>query len=166
MRVFIAIDLSSDMKKALVSTLHDLKKQGVTGNYVPMQNFHVTLAFIGETSDTDKIKDILNELPPERSRLSFSEFGNFQDTFWIGIKGNQKIKKYAADLRKKLHDNNIPCDTSKFEPHVTLIRKQKGKRPVNLKVPDADMMITKISLMKSSQKDGKQVYQEIYSVKA
>ena len=32
MRLFIAIPLSEEMKKALVTCMHDLKKQGVEGN--------------------------------------------------------------------------------------------------------------------------------------
>src|SRR5699024_12214566 len=43
--------LSPEMKKALVSCMHDLKKQRVEGNYVPAQNLHMTLAFIGEYND-------------------------------------------------------------------------------------------------------------------
>ena len=48
LRLFIAIQLSDEMKKAFVACMHDLKKQGVEGNYVPAQNLHLTLAFIGE----------------------------------------------------------------------------------------------------------------------
>ena len=56
MRLFIAIQLSEKMRKALVSCLHDLKKQGVEGNYVPAQNLHLTLAFIGEYRDPEQVK--------------------------------------------------------------------------------------------------------------
>ena len=38
MRLFIAIQLSPEMEKALVGCMHDLKKQGVEGNYVPARN--------------------------------------------------------------------------------------------------------------------------------
>ena len=51
MRLFIAIMLSDDMKKAVTGTMHELKKADVRGSYVPAQNLHVTLAFIGETKD-------------------------------------------------------------------------------------------------------------------
>lgn len=44
MRLFVAIPLSEEMKNALVGVMHDLKKQGVEGNYVPAQNLHITLA--------------------------------------------------------------------------------------------------------------------------
>ena len=164
MRLFIAVDLSEEMKKALVGTMHDLKKMGVEGSYVPKQNLHMTLAFIGETQEADAVREVMKSIPVERSRLSFSEYGNFKDTMWISIKGNQKIKKYAADLRKGLKEKGLPVDMAKFEPHVTLIRGQKGKRPEGLKIPSADMTVTKISLMKSEMKDGKRVYREIFSV--
>ena len=59
MRLFIAIRLSDEMRKALVQCMHDLKKQGVEGNYVPAQNLHMTLAFIGEYKDPDKVKKVM-----------------------------------------------------------------------------------------------------------
>ena len=49
MRLFVAIQLSDELKKNITGTLHDLKQKGVKGNYVPTQNLHLTLAFIGET---------------------------------------------------------------------------------------------------------------------
>jgi len=165
MRLFIAVELSEQMKKALIGVMHEMKKQGIAGNYVPVQNLHCTLAFIGETDRAEDIKKVMESIPVEKARLSFSEYGRFGDVFWIGLKGNQKIKKYAADLRKALKENQIPCDTAKFEPHVTLVRKQKGRQPEGLPVPGTDMTVTKVSLMKSEVKDGKRVYKEIYSVR-
>ena len=62
MRLFIAIRLSDEMKKALVTCMHDLKKQGVEGNYVPAQNLHMTLAFLGEYNDPAKVKEVIREV--------------------------------------------------------------------------------------------------------
>ena len=164
MRLFIAICFDENMLDSLTEIQDDLMRCGVKGNYTVRENLHMTLAFIGETQEADAVREVMKSIPVERSRLSFSEYGNFKDTMWIGIKGNQKIKKYAADLRKGLKEKGVPCDMSKFEPHVTLIRSQKGKRPEGLKVPSADMTVTKVSLMKSEMKDGKRVYREIFSV--
>ena len=47
MRLFVAIPLPDEMKTSLVGLMHALKKAGVKGNYVPVQNLHLTLAFIG-----------------------------------------------------------------------------------------------------------------------
>ena len=166
MRLFIAIDLTDQMKKALVGTLHELKKQGIAGSYVPMQNFHVTVAFLGEVKDPQDVIRIMDTMEAESSRMSFDGFGFFGDSFYVGVKTNQKLKKYASELKKNLKDAGLPCDGSKFEPHVTLIRRHKGPRPALSKAPDADMMVKKISLMRSDMKDGKRVYKEIYSVAA
>ena len=164
MRLFIAIDLAEPMKKDLVGVMHELKQRGIAGGYVPKQNLHMTLAFIGEVQSAEPVKRVMDNIPMEKSRISFTEYGNYGDLLWIGVRGNQKIKKYAADLRKALKEAGLPCDMSKFEPHVTLIRKMKGRRPADLAVPSSDMMVTKVSLMKSETKDGKRVYKEIYTV--
>ena len=62
MRLFIAIMLSDDMKKAVTGTMHELKKADVRGSYVPAQNLHVTLAFIGETKDASSVKTAMQSL--------------------------------------------------------------------------------------------------------
>ena len=162
MRLFIAVDLADNMKKSLVGTLHELKKQGIAGSYVPMQNFHVTLAFLGEVKDPEEVMRVMNSLEAESSRMSFDGYGFFGDSFWIGIKTNQKLKKYAADLKKALTQAGLPCDMSKFEPHVTLIRKHKGPRPALTKVPSEDMMVKKISLMRSDRGKNGMIYTELY----
>ena len=82
MRLFVAIQLSDEMKKALVACMHDLKKQGVEGNYVPAQNLHLTLAFIGEYDDPAKVKQVIGSVPLTQFRLSLSEKGNFGNLLW------------------------------------------------------------------------------------
>lgn len=161
MRLFVAIQLSDEMKKALVDCMHDLKKQGVDGKFVPAQNLHVTLAFIGEYDDPKKVKQVIDRVPLPEFRLSLSEKGNFGDLLWIGVKGNQKLKTYVKELREALAGSGIPCDRDKFVPHITLIRKSSAKKPYQVRVPKADMMVKKASLMKSEQRDGKTVYKEL-----
>ena len=161
MRLFIAIDLSDEMKKALVGCMHDLKKQGLEGNYVPAQNLHMTLAFIGEYDDPAKVKAVIRKVPLTPFRLSLSDSGSFGNILWAGVKGNQKLKTYVKDLREALAAEGIPFDKDKFVPHITLIRKTSAKKPYQIHMPKADMMVKKVSLMKSEQKTGKVVYKEI-----
>ena len=63
------------MKKALVTCMHDLKKQGVEGNYVPAQNLHMTLAFLGEYDDPAKVKEVIRKVPLPSSDLLFLRRG-------------------------------------------------------------------------------------------
>ena len=83
MRLFIAIRLSDEMRKALVQCMHDLKKQGVEGNYVPAQNLHMPLAFIGEYNAPEKVKKVIKKVPMPEFRLSLSEKGNFGNILWF-----------------------------------------------------------------------------------
>ena len=161
MRLFVAIQLSDEMKKALVACMHDLKKQGVEGNYVPAQNLHLTLAFIGEYDDPAKVKRVIENVPLPQFRLSLSEKGNFGNLLWAGVKGNQKLKMYVKDLRDALRAAGIPFDDDKFTPHITLIRKAAAKKAYQVRLPKAEMTVRKVSLMKSEMKNGKTVYREM-----
>lgn len=161
MRLFIAIQLSDPMKKALVNMMHELKKQGVEGNYVPAQNLHMTLAFIGEYDDPARIKEVISRMPVPEFRMSLSDMGNFGNILWAGVKGNQKLKAYVKDLRSALDAEGIPFDRDKFFPHITLIRKYTAKRSYKVSMPKAEMMVKRASLMKSEQKNGKPVYKEL-----
>ena len=161
MRLFIAIRLSDEMKKALVTCMHDLKKQVVEGNYVPAQNLHMTLAFLGEYDDPANVKEVIRKVPLPEFRLALSEKGNFGNILWAGVKGNQKLKTYVKDLRAALAAEGIPFDKEKFVPHITLIRKVSAKNPYQVHLPKADMTVRKASLMRSEQKNGKMVYKEL-----
>lgn len=161
MRLFIAIQLSEKMRKALVSCLHDLKKQGVEGNYVPAQNLHLTLAFIGEYRDPEQVKRILASVPLPAFRLALSEKGNFGNILWAGVKGNQKLKTYVRDLRAALKNAGIPFEDDRFTPHITLIRKVSARSPYQVHLPKAEMEVKRASLMKSETKDGKVTYREV-----
>ncbi len=160
MRLFVAIRLSDEMMKALTGTMHDLKKQGIKGSYVPMQNLHLTLAFIGEIQDLQAVKDALKNVSIKPFRLTLSQMGTFGNILWAGVKGNQGLSAAARQVRDALDEAGISYDKKKFEPHITLIRNMTGNYK-SVSGPKAEMMAEKISLMKSSVKDGRRVYTEI-----
>lgn len=161
MRLFIAVTLSEEIQKELVRCMHDLKKQGVEGNYIPARNLHMTLAFIGEYDDPAKVKEVIKTVPLPDLRLSISDSGKFGNVLWAGVKGNQKLKTYVKDLRSALAANGIPCEKEKFVPHITLIRRISARKSYQIRVPKLEMAVRKVSLMKSEQKDGKTVYKEL-----
>ena len=163
MRLFIAIKLSEELQSSITSTMHSLKKAGVKGSYVPSGNLHLTMAFIGEVQDRSPVQEALQNVHFKPFRLSLSEMGNFGDILWIGLKGNQGLSGLARDIRSALDAAEIPYDRSKFVPHITIIRKAAGKWKT-VPAPKGEMMVRKVSLMKSEQKDGKRVYTEIFSI--
>ena len=164
MRLFIAIQFSNDIKKGLISVMHELKKKGVGGNYTAADNLHLTLAFIGEVQNSDGVKLAMEAAAFAPFMLSLTDLGNFGDILWVGAKGGQKLKAYVKALGVALDAAGIKYDKKKFEPHITLVRKASNARPQGIVVPKKEMMVRKISLMKSEQKNGKVVYTEIFHV--
>ena len=77
MRLFIAIQFSDDIKKGLISVMHELKKKNVGGNYSPAENLHLTLAFIGETQNAEGVKRAMEAAAFAPFMLSLTELGNF-----------------------------------------------------------------------------------------
>ena len=162
-RLFIAVQLSDEMKKAVTASLHDLKKQGVRGSYVPSSNLHLTLAFIGETSDIAGVKAALSGVKYKPFRLTFSDMGTFGDLLYVGAKGNQGLSQAAKEVRGALDRAGIAYDKKKFVPHITLIRKASGFRG-KMQAPKGEMTADRISLMKSEEKKGRRVYTELFSI--
>ena len=163
MRLFIAVRLSDEMQRILTDTMHLLKKQGVKGSYVPKQNLHLTVAFIGETRDAAAVQEAMQQVKIKPFRLAFSEMGTFGDILWAGLKGNQGLSAAAKDIRAALDSAGIEYDRKKFVPHITLIRKMSGKWQA-VPAPKGEMTVKSISLMKSETKDGKRIYTELFSI--
>ena len=160
MRVFVAIPLSEEMKSAVTDTMHRMKKQGIRGSYVPKQNLHLTLAFIGETKEAAAVKAALETVKIKPFRLAFSDMDTFGDLLWVGLKGNQGLSAAVREVRAALDAAGIAYDRKKFVPHITMIRKMTGSWK-QVPAPKGDMTVKSVSLMKSEVKDGKRVYTEI-----
>ena len=163
MRLFVAILLSDEMKQSVIGTMHELKKAGVNGRYVPAQNLHVTLAFLGETRDVEAVKAAMQTIVCKPFRMSFADMGVFTNLLWVGIKGNQGLNKLAKYVASALDAAQISYDRKKFVPHITIVRNMGGPWK-KAAAPKGDMTVRKVSLMKSEQKDGKRVYTEVFSV--
>jgi len=161
-RLFAAIMLSDEMRKTVTQSLHEMKKAGIKGNYTPTGNLHLTLAFIGETKEPEKVMEVLRGVKFKPFRLALDNMGCFGDILWVGVKGNQGLTGAVRSVREALDQAQIHYDTQKFVPHITLVRKMSGNWK-QVGTPKGEMMVKKISLMKSEQKDGRTVYSEIAS---
>lgn len=143
-----------------MDTMHGLKKKGVKGNYVPGRNLHLTLAFIGETDDPGAVKEALKNVTFKPFKLTLSNLGNFNDLIFAGMKGSQALSALAGSVRDALDKADIKYDRKKFLPHITIIRRASG-RWKEVPPPRGNMIVKKISLMKTTFKDGKPVYTEV-----
>ena len=164
MRLFIAINLNNEMKDALLDLQGDMMQMGVRGNYTRPENLHLTLAFIGEYSDPDYVKEIVDQVEFEPSDVAFAGIGAFRNLWWAGIEKSDELVKLVRRLRRNLDEAGIPYDRKKFSPHITLIRRpdrQLEEVIGSLEVAKATMVVDHISLMRSDRGKQGMVYTEL-----
>ena len=168
MRLFIAIQLNDEMKDALVRIQNAMKRQGVRGNFTRRENLHLTLAFIGEYSDVELVREVIDQIDFDGFEIGLDGIGAFGNLWWAGINSadDEELKSVAKRLRHGLADSGIPFDRKKFSPHITLVRKAQsldGNIPENVLdgIPQASMFVDHISLMRSDRGKHGMIYTEL-----
>ena len=107
MRLFIAILLSEEMKKALTDAQQAMVDRGVRGRYSPEENLHLTLAFIGDYPDAQPVLDALNTVSFRPFDLSLEGIGCFGDLRWAGLKDSLPLAAVARRVRRALAETII-----------------------------------------------------------
>ena len=164
MRLFIAIRFDDNILNSLTAYQDSLKERGVTGNYVKKENLHITMAFIGDYDDPDKVLDTMKHVGFRPIKISLDGTGSFGDLFWVGLSDNYQLAGYVKRLRKELNANEIPFDRKRFSPHITLIRKCsfcESNEDILPDPPKGSMTATKVSLMCSERGENGMIYTEI-----
>ena len=127
MRLFIAINLSDEMKNTLISAQNTMYDRGIRGNFTSEENMHLTLAFIGEYPDADLVLDALSTVSFTPFDITLEGIGCFGDLWWAGLKESVPLMSVVRRIRRALAESEIPFDRKRFSPHITLIRKASGK---------------------------------------
>ena len=165
-RLFVAVDLSGEVKAALEDIQGQLKGSGVHGRYTAKENLHITLAFIGEYGDAQAVLDALEGVRFEPFGLGLDGMGSFGGLWWAGIRAGGGLKGLAAQVRRQLAMANIPFDRKKFSPHITLIRDPDKQVIPQVKIPDVKMTVEGFSLMLSERGKRGMIYTELGTVSA
>ena len=165
MRLFIAVNLSEEMKSALTDTQNAMFDRGVRGSYAPEENLHLTLAFIGDYPEAEPVLDALSTVCFAPFELTLDGVGRFGDLWWAGVRDSAPLAAAARRVRRALAANGIPFDRRRFSPHITLIRRA-SKDAAGVRVAPAGMTVNAISLMRSDRGRNGMIYTELGSVEA
>lgn len=172
MRLFIAIELSPDMRRGLLGLSKALRERSCGGRFVPAENMHVTLQFLGETDDVsgaaDAMREAVRDIRPFSIRLG--EYGFFDGTR-PGAKRVALVTVLPEDdelfvlneaLGSALSDRGFDLEHRRFVPHITLGRSVEHDELVTAElraIPlSASMRVDGITLFESVKQKGKQVY--------
>ena len=131
LRLFVAVCFPKEVREEL-SRL----QTGVVGvNWVPAENLHLTLRFIGEVSESDveDISSALAQICSEPFKINFGELGWFGSrnkirTLWIGINHCSELEGLKRAVDQKLFLSGMGRAGKSFVPHVTLGRVREKPR--------------------------------------
>lgn len=165
LRLFVAVNLNNDIIDALCKACDNLKAKSKEGVFIRKENFHLTLAFIGETDRLKDIKGVLDGISFSPLEITLGKPGFFRryggDIHYISVLAGS-LEGVAKDISDRLRNIGFNIENQPFVPHITLARQVilRDKEPVE--VMPASMTVNRISLMKSERINGVLKYTEIY----
>ena len=165
MRLFIAINLSPEMKNALTTAQRAMYHRGVRGNFTPEENLHLTLAFIGEYPSADAVMDALSSVTFTPFDLALDGVGRFGELWWAGLRESTALTAVVRRVRRALAEGGIPFDRKRFTPHITLIRKA-SRDAAGITIAPKTMTVRTVSLMSSRRGRNGMIYTEIGIIEA
>ena len=165
MRLFIAINLSPEMKNELTTAQRAMYHRGVRGNFTPEENLHLTLAFIGEYPSADAVMDALSSVTFTPFDLALDGVGRFGELWWAGLRESAALIAVVRRVRRALAESGIPFDRKRFTPHITLIRKA-SRDAAGITIAPGTMTVRTVSLMSSRRGRNGMIYTEIGIIEA
>jgi 2'-5' RNA ligase len=138
MRVFVAINPSAEMRARLAEASRRLREGGYPVRWVPPDNVHVTLKFLGEIADgrVEEVCSAADAAVGEAAafELAVGGFGAFPTlrrprVLWTGIGRSEKLEMLHARAEDGLAELGYPREDRAFRPHLTIGRAQKHARP-------------------------------------
>lgn len=128
-RVFIAVDLTDQLKEPIIRMQRELMESGVDMKPVEPENLHITLRFIGEIS-----RDLVEEVKRRLATVRYGQFtihmrgvGAFPNierprVIWVGIEEGAKDLANLHDMVMRLTGDIGERDERDFVPHLTVAR--------------------------------------------
>ena len=150
-RIFIAIELASEIREELVAVQDKLKKYRADVRWVEPNKLHLTLKFLGYIS-ASQLKNVFKATAKAVERispfpLSFSGLGAFPEldnprVIWTGVKeGKGILSRINRSLEGTLKRNGFPpvclsgtgrAEKREYHPHLTLGRVKSSKNKAGL----------------------------------
>ncbi len=173
MRAFIALELPPRFADE-VAALSRRLALSVEGRFVPRENHHLTLAFLGDVYEAEAaaavgaLERACAGAGPVRLRADgLGTFGRARDaTLWMGIVPAPELRDLVGRVRAELDACGLDYDRKAFRPHVTLARRARlpqGDLPT-LGFPNDDEADTATFFRSILDSDGA-TYKPLFSVR-
>jgi 2'-5' RNA ligase len=124
-RLFVAIDPPQEIREQLVELCCGLPD----ARWVPPEQLHLTLCFIGEVSGAAflDIRDALSEITGAPFALRLRGVGFFPPrgqprVVWVGVEKSEPLMVIQRKITTRLFTLGFEPENRKFSPHITLAR--------------------------------------------
>lgn len=132
-RAFIAIDLSKDIQVCLELVSNQIKKrlEGVPVRWVPIENIHLTLKFLGNVSESNLeiLQKMLSKVVGGHKvfEISAGGLGAFPKihrprVIWIGLEAPPELEAVQHAIEQETTRLGYAREERPFSPHLTLAR--------------------------------------------
>jgi RNA 2',3'-cyclic 3'-phosphodiesterase len=126
MRLFVGLELPRELRQRVAL----LSGAGIPGaRWVPPENYHVTLRFIGETPRylAEEIDHALAGLKAPPFVLTLAGIGTFtkggrSQSLWIGVERSEPLQRLHSKIETTLQRCGLEPERRRFQPHLTLAR--------------------------------------------
>lgn len=132
MRLFVALELPHATRQRLT----DLATKLPGARWVPPENFHITLRFIGETPRhvAEELDLALAALRTRRFSLTLAGVGAAQRagrarTLYTCVQRSGPLDALRAKVERALQHAGLEPERRRFVPHVTLARLDQAAEP-------------------------------------
>ncbi len=144
LRAFIAVNISPEIFNKLEVISRDLQQglKGVPVRWVPVNNIHITLKFLGDVSisNLDVLKKIIEV--ESASHLSFEisagELGAFPSVkrprvIWVSVQAPPELTALQRGIDNETARLGYPKEDRPFSPHLTIGRVSRNAGPDDLR---------------------------------
>ncbi|TKB56708.1 RNA 2',3'-cyclic phosphodiesterase [Ferrimonas aestuarii] len=158
-RLFFAIPVSVPKQMALIKHQAHL---GNLGHVVPATNFHLTLAFLGNVTQSQQqaLIERWRDLTVPNLHLTLNRYLHFPKAGVVCLASDQvpiALMRLAQSLRRDAARHGLHSHKAAFRPHVTLYRGVDSV--VELPQPEpVTLEINEVQLMASQREMGKLTY--------
>ena len=168
MRLFVSINFDEKTIERLAGVQRRLSNMG-RGRFVPPENLHLTLAFLGEVPDVKVplLSEALRNVEAPALDLKIARIGTFSEEsglWWAGLEGNRKLNDLQESIAAALEEAGFKVEKDKFKPHITLVRDYAKGRDFDAKKalpkPFA-FTVSSFSLMRSELSGRGAVYTDL-----
>jgi 2'-5' RNA ligase len=123
-RLFTALEIPREAALSL-----SLLRGGLPGaRWIDVENYHITLRFIGDVEGhvADEVADALDRVRRSSFSLTLSGVGAFggkkPHSIWAGVAASPDLHALQGEIERICQRLGLPSDPRKFMPHVTLAR--------------------------------------------